>query len=87
MRRLTAIWRLKSQYLFSFASLIAARETAGRELRGRAALGLPARTRRVALSAYPRARSWCARPPPARGRSEGVARARSDGRDGRRARE
>ena len=57
-------------------------------IRGRAALGLPARrARRVALSARPRARSCCARPPPARGRSEGAARARSDGRDGRRARE
>ena len=87
VRRPTAIWRLKRQYL-SFALLIAARETAGRELRGRAALGLPARrARRATLSARPRARSCCARPPPARGRSEGAARARSDGRDGRRARE
>ena len=64
------------------------RTRADRERQGRAALGLPARrARHVALGARPRARPRCARPPPARGRGEGAARARSDGRNERRTEE
>ena len=59
-------------------------EDGAEQQRGRAALGLPTRrARRVALGARPRARTWCARPPLARGWSEGAARAQSDGRDER----
>ena len=51
-------------------------QTANRDKGKRTPRGLAAhRARRVALNVRPRARSWCARTPPARGRSEGAARA------------
>ena len=58
-------------------------QTANFDKEKRTPRGLAAhRARRVALNVRPRARSWCARTPPARGRSEGAARAeRQTGRE------